>query len=128
MATTRLTWRDGAATVFVAALMVVYAEFLGRGGLGFIADPRGMASVGLISSVVLCPLGSAGQTSGPWARITGLAGCVTLALGVAAVVTVSWGVLAAFMIAIATMWALATLHHALGTAPRHSQRVGAVNA
>ncbi len=48
--------------------------------------------------------------------------------GVATVVTVRGTVLAAFMIAIAAMWVLATLPQALGTVPKSSPKVGAVHA
>jgi hypothetical protein len=124
----RLTWRDGVATVFVVALMVVYAEFLARHGLGLVADPRGMGSVGLISTAVLCPLGGSARSSAAWTGLMSLVGVVTLALGVVTVITLSWTVLAAFMIAIAAMWALATIHHALGTVPAPSPTAGAVHA
>jgi hypothetical protein len=128
MSTTRLTWTNEAATVVVAALIFVYAELLARGSVGFIVDPRSMGSIGLISAVFLCPLGGGARASGAWVPVMSLAGIVTLALGIATVVTVSWGVLAAFMIAIFAMWALTTVHHALGTAPKSSSRVGAAHA
>jgi hypothetical protein len=128
MSTVKLTWRDAAAAVVVAALWVVYAELLIRGSVGFIVDPRSMGSIGLISSLLLCPLGGASQVSDVWSWVVSVVGMVTLALGIAAVVTVGWGVLAAFMIAIAAMWALTTLHHAFDTAPRSSSQAGAVSA
>jgi hypothetical protein len=126
MSTVRVSWRDGVAAVIVAALWVVYAELLVRGSVGFIIDPRAMGSIGLISSVLLCPLGNSSQASGVWLWVVSALGAVATALGIVTVVTVSWAALAAFMIAIAAMWALTTLHHLLGTARRSPSRAGTV--
>ncbi len=125
MSTVRVSWRDGAAALIVAALWVVYAELLARGSVGFIIDPRAMGSVGLISAAVLCPLGNGAAASGLWSWGMSALGVVTGALGIVTVVTVGWAALAGFMIAIAAMWALTTLHHLLGTARRSPSTAGA---
>ena len=78
-----------------------------------------MASIGLISAVLLCPM-SAGAAGARWwwtAVTSGLgAATLALALGLAAVVTDGYGVLAAFIIAIAAMWMASVAHHEAGRA------------
>jgi hypothetical protein len=44
----RLTIRDAVATVLVAAVLVPYLEYLVRGEMPFIEDPRGMPATGLV--------------------------------------------------------------------------------
>jgi menaquinone-dependent protoporphyrinogen oxidase len=119
MATTGQRWRDGVALVVVAAVIATYGVLLASGSVGFIQDPRAMGSIGLLSALLLCPLSGGNQRPGWWLTAISLLGTATLGLGIAAVVTVGWGVLAAFMIAIAAMWLVSTLHHAFeaGQAP-----------
>lgn len=116
----RLTWRDAAATLLVAAIAVPYIGYLIRGSMPFIQDPTGMAGVGLV-------LGAAAALVGGWAmlhagtslRIATVAlSFATFALGTLAVVSehlldATWGavVLAGFMASIGVWWALALLHH-----------------
>jgi hypothetical protein len=108
----RLKPSDGVATVLAAAIIATYAVLLRSGSVGFIGDPRAMASIGLLSAVVLCPL-SGIRKFDAWAGVVSIFGAAALGLGVATLVTNDWSVLAAFVGCIAAVWALATLHHAL---------------
>lgn len=116
--------RDGVAFAVVAADVVTWIALLSLGSVGFIQDPRAMASIGLVSAVLLCPL-SAGVAGARrwWVAFINALGAATLGLGIAAVVTNDWGVLAAFIIAIAAMWMTSVAHHELGSGPGRGEGV-----
>ena len=109
----RLTWRDGMATLIVAAVAIVYLALLADGSVGFIQDPRSMAVIGLLSALVLCPL-SGLKVFDAWAGGISVVGAMTLGLGLVTVFANAWAPLALFIAAIVLMWALSTLHHMLG--------------
>ncbi|MGE5287264.1 MAG: hypothetical protein ACM3ML_08695 [Micromonosporaceae bacterium] len=114
-AATRLTWRDALATVLVVGIVVPYVGYLARGSMPFIHDNRAMAITALIIGVLAAYTGDLSIMSVQWHLLTGVAatlGAVTLGLGIAAAVTQNGGLLAAFIVAIAGMWVLATLRHA----------------
>jgi hypothetical protein len=123
----RLTWRDGAATLVVGALVVAYIGLLVNGSVGFIQGPRSIASIGLLSALILCPLSGIKVFDG-WAGAISVLGAVTLGLGVATLVAESWVFLAAFIVAVIAMWALATLHHTVTGLQGRSPRPGAAHA
>jgi hypothetical protein len=116
----RLTWRDGAATLLVAAIAVPYIGYVINGSMPFIQDPTGMAGLGLL-------LGAAAAVIGGWVilhegtflRVTTEAlALVSFGLGITALLsehlmdlTARQFVLGAFMLSIAAMWGLALLHY-----------------
>ena len=53
----RLTWKDAAATMLIAAILVPYFGYLARGSMPFIHDARGMAAAALIIGAVTCYAG-----------------------------------------------------------------------
>jgi hypothetical protein len=108
----RLRPADRVAAILVAALVSTYAVLLVNGSVGFIGDPRAMASIGLLSALVLCPL-SGLRSFDLWAGGICLLGAAALGLGVATLMTNDWSVLATFVGCIVAIWALATLQHAL---------------
>jgi hypothetical protein len=113
----RLTWKDAAATLLVAAILVPYFGYLARGSMPFIHDARGMAATALIIGAVACYAGDRVMAR-RWTvltAVTALLGAVALGLGIAAIVTASGGILAAFIACIGALWALATVRHAAGT-------------
>lgn len=117
----RLTWKDAAATVLVAAVIVPYIGFAVWGSMPFIQDPSGMAELGLI-------LGLIGAAIGGWLALdpTGLVrfaiigvglvsfalGCLVLASETFLDVTVRLGLLMAFVVTIVVLWASAIARHA----------------
>jgi menaquinone-dependent protoporphyrinogen oxidase len=113
-------WRDGLALIVVLADLGTYLALLHQGsaGVGFIKDPRAMASIVLISTVLLCPM-SAQQAGNLWTGLVGILGCACLALGIATLVGDGWGTLAALMIGLGLMWLLSAAHHMVqaATAP-----------
>jgi len=111
-------WRDGVALIVVLADLATYAALLHQGSVGFIKDPRAMASIVLISTVLLCPMSAGyGQRSNPWTGVIGLLGAATLGLGIATLVGDGWGTLAALMTGLGAMWLLALTHHMVAGAP-----------
>jgi hypothetical protein len=121
----RLTWKDGVATVLVAATVALYGAHLAWGSIGpswvGIQDAAGMATVGLGVGVALIYLG--GWITDPATGVLrylalGLQ-LVSLALGVLALLgedllsTTAWEcVLAAFIGGIVLSWALGVGRHA----------------
>ncbi len=107
-------WRDGVALVVVLADLATYAALLHQGSVGFIKDPRAMASIVLISSVLLCPMSAGhGRLGNRWTGFIGLIGTATLGAGIATLATDGWGALAALMIGVGLMWLLSVTHHIL---------------
>lgn len=115
----RYTWRDGAATLLVAAIVVPYIGYLTRGELPFVHDPRGLAAVGLVLGLAACAVGgSAVDQRHPAVRVASGLGVTALVLGIATFVTESELLLAAFVATIVLLWALATVRHLVsGRAP-----------
>ena len=114
----RLTWKDAAATILIAAILVPYIGYLADGSMPFIHDGRGMAATALIIGVAACYAGDLHVMQRRWTVLTGLTallGAAALGLGIAAIVTGSGAILAAFIIVIVGLWALATGRHTAGT-------------
>lgn len=121
----RLTWRDGLATLLVAATGILYGFYVALGGVGpswvGVQDATGMAAIGLGVGVILTALTvdiTAGA-SGAFRTIVSLIRVGAVALGLLALFgenlfsAVVWeGVLAAFMGSIALVWAVGTARHA----------------
>ena len=114
----KLTVKDAAATILIAAIMVPYIGYISRGSMPFIHDARDMAATALVIGAAGCYAGDLRVMARRWTVLTGLTavlGTATLGLGIAAILTGSRGILAAFIIAIVAMWALATARHAART-------------
>lgn len=63
-----------------------------------------------------------------WLGDMSVLGAATLALGLVALTTQSWTVLAIFMGAILVNWIVGTLHHALGSVLRPASRARPMRA
>ncbi|HZU71498.1 MAG TPA: hypothetical protein VE990_01885 [Acidimicrobiales bacterium] len=118
-----LAWRDGVATLLVAAIVVPYIGYLSWGSVPFIQDPTGMSAVGLILGAVAAYVGGwiALQVGDAMRYLTGGLGLLALVLGVLGLVGenlfagnwVTWeGVLAGFMASIVALWGIAIGRHA----------------
>jgi hypothetical protein len=108
----RFTWKDVAAAVLVAAIVVPYVGYLVWGAMPFIQDARGMAATGLVLGLAAALLaGGAAFDPGPLHRTALVTGALALVLGVAAAWTEYEFLPAAFVIAIVVTWALGTLIH-----------------
>lgn len=130
--------RDGIATIVMAALVVSYLGLLLNGSVGQVGGmtllgnpplaqgPRGMAVIGLIIVAVLVLLWGT-RIPDAWTWFAAGVGTIAVAIGVVAVATANWVVLAAFIIAIGATWALLTLHDLVPGAG-HSHRHGTAHA
>ena len=136
----KLTWRDGVATVLVAALGIVYGFYLAWGGISLITDASGNTSVGILDPTGMAGVGlvvgAIAAVAGAWivigrdsitSWVTGGLGIVSAVLGVLALVgenlfdATTWEfVLAGFMASLAVLWAVAIARHMGlgGTAPQ----------
>ena len=110
-----ISWRDGIATLLVAAAVVIFGAFIGAWSIPAVTDaPVAVLALGAIG-IANCAIGSRGITS----LKDGYTGFLSL-LGVAAIVIFLAGVVAAWTLApgllaadIVLMWVLATARHAL---------------
>ena len=121
----RVTWRDGIATLLVAAVVVPYVGYLINGTMPFIQDPRGMATTGLVLGLAAALVVGRAGFAGTWGRTAAVLGGLTGAVGLATLIwaeegTLSEVLLAVFIGGIIVTWALAELVDtgAVGVQPR----------
>lgn len=110
----KLTLRDLAATLIIAAVIVPFVGYSVRGSMPFVQDPRGMAGVGLVGAVLaLMAFGWQAFGSGMFERIMiGLA-AITIGLAVAALIAENvWALLVPMVASVVVVWALALAHDA----------------
>ena len=122
----RFTWKDGIATLLVAAVVVPYVGYLINGSMPFLQDPRGMAATGLVLGLAAAAVIGRAAFSGTWGRAAAVVGGLTGALGIVTVIWAGLGPLSAILLAvfiggIVVTWALAELVDtgALGTPTTH---------
>lgn len=122
--------RDIVATALVAAVAITYVAVLGGTGVWIIADPRGVAAVGLVVGLAACIAdGEAMPTiAAPWRTAVSLLVPVLVAAGIVTLVTNSWVALAVFMAALALLWAGTTVRHVMTTAGGATSHTGAAHA
>ena len=120
----RLTWKDAVSTVFMAAIVIIYAAFLNSTTVWLISSARGTAAAVLILGFVGgCAMSAARQDQGTQARaytsFASILGAVALIAGVIALIMASTAALAVLVAATLTLWLAATLRHAFtpATAP-----------
>jgi hypothetical protein len=110
----RLTWKDGAATALLAAVVVPYGGYVIRGEMPFIEDPRGMAAAGIIGLVLSFAAWGLGiQTA--FGKVMAVLGAAVIGLGIAAALVGAEGselLLAVFVGAMVVVWAIETGSHA----------------
>jgi len=123
---TRLTRRDGIATLLVAAVLVGYLGYLANGSVLFVGTVSGIAAVGLVFGLAACVVGGwrfhrEAPTVNPLRATLGI---VTATAGLTAVVTESPWLLALFMVGTVALWALTTRAHALPNGSAAGTRPG----
>ena len=126
----RLTWRDGLATLLVAAAAVVYALWAAGAAMPGVST-RWMTVIAFALGVAACTanqheLGELyGATrqgphpSGIYIALATALGIVMLAAGILAFVLASEALLATLVAAMIALWLIATVRHAL--TGRHPQ-------
>jgi hypothetical protein len=110
----KIGWRDGVATLLVAAIVIPYIGYLERGSMPFIQDPRGLAATGLVLGLVAAAVlgpeafrGTRGSVAAFFAVASGAVGVLTFVR--AGEGALSEGLLAVFVVAVVVAWALAEL-------------------
>ena len=115
----RLTWRDAVATVFMAAIVVIYVAFLNSTTAWLISSARGTAAAVLVLGMVGgCGMSAAGARyqggqDRTYAGATSLLGAAALIAAVVALITASKVALAALVAATLALWLVSTVRHAL---------------
>jgi len=114
----RLTWKDAVSTVFMAAIVVIYAAFLNSTTAWLISSARGTAAAVLVLGFVGgCAMSAAAeqyQDTRPraYTSFASVLGVIALVAGVAALITASTVALAILVVATLALWLAATARHA----------------
>jgi hypothetical protein len=98
----KIGWRDGVATLLVAAVVVPYIGYLVRGSAPFIHDPRGMAATALVLGLAAAAVLGREAFRGTWGVAAAFFAIVSGAVGVVTFIraeegALSEGLLAVFM-------------------------------
>jgi hypothetical protein len=118
----KLTVRDLVATLIVAAVVVPFIGYSARGSMPFVQDPRGMAGVGIVGSLLaFIAFGRKAFGTGSFESIMVTLAVVTIGFGIAALIAETvWALLVPMVAALVLMWALALMHDAGYVAPEHA--------
>jgi hypothetical protein len=112
----RLTPRDGLATLLVAAILVLYGDFLATGGAPLVDDVKGMAGVGMLLGTFAFLAVRRRPPVDPRSSLEAVLGPAVLAMGAVAVLAgetrAGPAVLAAFIAAVLGLWVVELLDHA----------------
>jgi hypothetical protein len=116
----KLTIRDAAATLLVAAVLIPFIGYSVRGSMPFVQDPRGMAGVGLAGGLLaLVAFGRRAFGTGRFEQIMVCLAVITAGFAIAALVAeTSWVLLVPMVAGIVIVWALALAHDAGYLAPQ----------
>jgi hypothetical protein len=120
----KLTARDLLATLIIAAAVVPFIGYSARGSMPFVQDPRGMAGVVIVGTVLaFAAFGRRAFGTGTFEWIMVTLGVFTLGFAVAALVAETvWALLVPAMASLVLLWALALMHDAGYVAPEHATR------
>jgi hypothetical protein len=123
--------RDVGATLLIAVVAATYVSVLAGSAVWFVADPRGVAALGLVLGLAACIVGGESSTvssRGTWRTMISLAVTAAVALGVITVVTNNWAMVAIFMVVLALVWAATTARHFMTSARGPVSRRGPAHA
>ncbi len=118
----KLTVRDLLATLVIAAVVVPFIGYSVRGSMPFVQDPRGMAGVVIVGTVLaFAVFGRRAFGTGTFEGTMVTLGVLTLGFAVAALIAETvWALLVPAMAGLVIMWALALMHDAGYVAPEHA--------
>jgi hypothetical protein len=114
----KLTWKDAVSTVFMAAIVVIYIEFLNSTTAWLISSARGTATAVLVLGMIGgCAMSAAAQQyqdaqARAYTGIASVLGITALIAGVIALITSSTVALAILVGATLALWLVATMRHA----------------
>jgi hypothetical protein len=115
----KLTWKDVTSTVFMAAIVVIYAAFLNSTTAWLISSARGTAAAVLVLGIVGgCGMSAAaeqyqGKRARGYTSFASVLGATALVAGVLALITASTVALAILVAATLALWLVVTVRHAL---------------
>ena len=113
----RLTWRDGVATLLLAAIVVVALALVRDWGWSFPDSYRAGAVTISILGLGMCATGNSsierGSMRDPYVALTTVLGVVTLGLAIWAIAADTEASLIALTVSVVALWAVSTLGHAL---------------
>lgn len=110
----RLTYKDGAATSFVAAAGAYYAWHLAEPQTALVGSIRWTSVIVLVLGLVACASGGQLTADSRYQRFMSAMAAAPFLLMLAVLVTDSEGVLAALVGVIGAMWLVTTTRHAFG--------------
>ncbi len=118
----KLTLRDLLATLITAAVVVPFVGYSVRGSMPFVQDPRGMAGVVIVGTVLaFAVFGRRAFGTGTFEMLMVTLGVLTLGFAIAALIAETvWALLVPAMAGLVLMWALALLHDAGYVVPEHA--------
>lgn len=117
-----LTWKDGLATVFVGAAVVLYVLFLGGTTIAGLSGPRALGVAIFALGVGACytsrsqmqdVYGVGGRPRPPllYVVLASVLGAVMLVAGIIAILSGSTAALATLTVAMVALWAMTTIRH-----------------
>ena len=115
-----LTWKDAVATVFVSAIVAVYAAFLGGTSAWLISSARGTTTAVLVLGFVGgCVLGghadayqgAKSRSARIYTAIAAMLGLVALTAAIVGLITGGTVALAVLVAATIALWFIATVRH-----------------
>jgi len=118
----KLTLRDLLATLITAVVVVPFAGYSVHGSMPFVQDPRGMAGVVIVGTVLaFAVFGRRAFGTGAFETVMVTLDLLTLGFAIAALIAETvWALLVPAMVGLVLMWALAILHDAGCVAREHA--------
>lgn len=118
----KLTVRDLLATLIVAAVVVPFIGYSARGTMPFVQDPRGMAGVGIVGSLLaFAAFGRRAFGTEAFESVMVTLAVVTVGFGIAALIAETvWALLVPMIAGLVLMWALALMHDGGYVGPEHA--------
>jgi hypothetical protein len=110
----RLTWKDGVATLLVAAVVGMYWAYLANVELPLVSEPRALGVAAIVVGLAACAVGSTTTAGTRFASALGVFAAVPGFAAIIAIVTGSGVALAVLVGGIVVMWLAATVQHASG--------------
>jgi hypothetical protein len=115
-----LTWKDAVATLFIGAIVAVYAAFLGGTSAWLISSARGTTTAVLVLGFVGgCALGgladayegAKSRSAQVYTAIATMLGLVALTAAIVGLITGGTAALAVLVAATIALWLVATVRH-----------------
>src|SRR3954469_22434238 len=116
----RFTWRDALATGLIGAAVAAEAAHLAGADAPGLSSGRALTGVLLGLGLGACIAGGTEMATLPipYARFMSIMGAGAVVVGLAGLISGAFSMTAALTVAMAVMWAAATIRHAVRPVPR----------